>query len=78
MKALLTQALDALTQHGCPWLRHEKEYQAAVDALREELDKPTYKPYVPTCACCGTTENLHIDRGSGGPYRCNSPDCMVF
>lgn len=30
------------------------------------------------CSCCGTTENLHADLGSGGPYRCNSPDCMVF
>lgn len=33
---------------------------------------------VPRCACCGTTENLHRDVGSGGPYRCNSPDCVVF
>ncbi len=32
----------------------------------------------PKCACCGTKENLHRDLGSGGPYRCNSPDCMVF
>lgn len=30
------------------------------------------------CACCGTTENLHDDPGSGGPYRCNSPDCTVY
>lgn len=33
---------------------------------------------VPKCRCCGTTENLHEDLGSGGPYRCSSPDCMVF
>jgi len=33
---------------------------------------------IPRCACCGTTENLHFDGGSGGPYRCDSPDCMVF
>lgn len=37
-----------------------------------------YTPPVPTCRCCGTTENLHADNGSGGPFRCDSPDCMVF
>lgn len=31
----------------------------------------------PRCSCCGTTENLHRDLGSGGPYRCNSADCVV-
>lgn len=36
------------------------------------------KDRTPRCACCGTTENLHSDAGSGGPYRCGSPDCMVF
>jgi hypothetical protein len=30
------------------------------------------------CTCCGTTENLHDDFGSGGPYRCNDPDCIPF
>lgn len=35
-------------------------------------------PEVPKCAGCGTIENLHRDYGSGGPYRCDSPDCMVF
>lgn len=33
---------------------------------------------IPRCACCGTTENLHHDFGSGGPYRCASPNCMVY
>ncbi len=33
---------------------------------------------IPRCACCGTTENLHADLGSGGLYRCNSSDCVVF
>lgn len=33
---------------------------------------------VPRCTCCGTAENLYEDRGSGGPYRCASPDCMVY
>lgn len=36
------------------------------------------RPTVPKCAGCGTTLNLHRDVGSGGPYRCNSPDCVVF
>lgn len=44
-------------------------------ALKASLVKPVY---VPKCSCCGTTENLHKDFGSGGPYRCNSSDCMVF
>jgi hypothetical protein len=30
------------------------------------------------CAGCGTTENLHPDLGSCGPFRCNSPDCIAF
>jgi len=30
------------------------------------------------CSSCGTTENLHDDYGSGGPYRCSSPDCVMF
>ena len=36
------------------------------------------KKEVPKCTCCGTIENVHPDSGSGGPYRCNSPDCIVF
>ena len=43
------------------------------------VDAPA--PYVeptPKCACCGTTENLWRDYGSGGPYRCNSSECVVF
>jgi hypothetical protein len=32
----------------------------------------------PRCAGCGTTKNLHRDYGSGGPYRCDSSDCVVL
>ncbi len=39
------------------------------------VDAPAPRP---RCTCCGTTENLHVDRGSGGPYRCGSPDCVSF
>lgn len=44
---------------------------------REALERLTAS-ITPRCACCGTTENLHRDVGSGGPWRCNSADCMVF
>lgn len=40
------------------------------------LFEQTVEP--PKCACCGTTENLHRDYGSGGPYRCDSDDCVVY
>lgn len=30
------------------------------------------------CAGCGTTDNVHRDLGSGGPWRCSSPNCVVF
>jgi len=43
---------------------------AAYEAAREAA--------IPRCRCCGTAENLHRDLGSGGPYRCDSPDCVVF
>lgn len=39
---------------------------------------PVSQPDKPKCACCGTTENLHEDLGSGGPYRCSRPDCIVY
>ena len=37
-----------------------------------------FVPAKPRCSACGTTENLHRDRGSGGPFRCDSNDCLVF
>lgn len=60
---------------GYDWIR--------LDADGNEVEGlPTYQwesfKNLPKCACCGTTENLHEDLGSGGPYRCNSPDCVVF
>lgn len=30
------------------------------------------------CSSCGTKDNLHRDLGCGGPYRCNSSDCVMF
>lgn len=77
--------MSELTQQPIAWevknhrLKHhltEAEYRKLSSKVRQ-----WYRPYVapvPKCRCCGTTENLHEDLGSGGPYRCNSPDCMVF
>lgn len=66
---------------GCgnpaPTLGLEGRFTA--DMLRkiaDIIDAPERQ--VPRCRCCGTTENLHFDAGSGGPYRCDSDDCMVF
>lgn len=42
-----------------------------------ELDAEAERRHM-KCACCSTTTGLHRDLGSGGPYRCNSPDCTVF
>lgn len=30
------------------------------------------------CSGCGRTKKLHYDFGSGGPYRCNSPSCVMY
>lgn len=35
----------------------------------------------PRCSCCrrnGWMARLHRDYGSGGPWRCDSTDCMVY
>lgn len=36
-EALLRQALDALDNHGSPWLGHDLVYLAAMDALKDRL-----------------------------------------
>jgi hypothetical protein len=41
--------------------------------LEAEMERRRMK-----CSCCSTTENLHRDLGSGGPYRCSSSDCVMF
>lgn len=51
-----------------------RKIEKLFDAQREQERQDC----IPKCACCGTTENLHRDYGSGGPYRCNSSGCMVF
>lgn len=56
-------------------------FQWCCYALRwgiQKYDEDKAERDAPRCACCGTKENLHRDLGSGGPYRCNSPDCMVY
>lgn len=62
-----------------------KERQAGI--LRAQLSHVTSAiriaqgrpdPAIPSCTGCGTTENLHRDLGSGGPYRCSSLDCLIL
>lgn len=58
-----------------------EEYNALVEHALQEINLYQEKLRVlriPRCACCDSIENLHEDLGSGGPYRCNSPDCIVF
>lgn len=59
------------SDHG--WAQADMDVMDSVDALLAQS-----APQPPKCACCGTTENLLRDVGSGGPYRCNSADCVVF
>lgn len=44
----------------------------------ERLKKFEPKKVIAKCSGCGTTENLHEDFGSGGPWRCSSSDCMIW
>lgn len=61
---------------GLP-LHNDQAFEDMVKIVRSFTEAPAEKP-VPKCSGCGTTENLHRDLGSGGPYRCDSPDCVVF
>lgn len=59
-------------------LNRRKEGAVMPEGLTmEDLDAEAARRNM-KCACCDTIENLHLDLGSGGPYRCNSTDCMVF
>ncbi len=39
-RALLQQALEALTEHGAPYLRHGVDWDNAITAIRAHLDAP--------------------------------------
>jgi hypothetical protein len=51
---------------------------ATIAAVQQALDQARAEAAIPRCTCCGTTEDLHEDYGSGGPYRCGSRNCVVF
>lgn len=49
-----------------------------LEEAADEIERLKPKPVEKKCSGCGTTENLHVDNGSGGPWRCSSTDCMIF
>ena len=55
----LKMALEALEQHGCPWIWHEKPYNEAITAIKEALaeqgcDYCNHPQYAGTkCKNCG-------------------------
>lgn len=74
-------------RRGCSCARkgHPEECTECTVGLIEAIERKEFAKLeqarlkaIPRCSCCGTTENLHKDFGSGGPYRCNSMDCVVF
>lgn len=68
-----------LNRSGClGQARVAEELAASFKSMLSAETRRRTEASKPRCACCGTTENLHRDVGSGGPYRCNSVDCMVF
>lgn len=66
--ALLASAIGRLYGRTLRGLTRAENPEAALDAYGRPVK----------CSCCGTTEGLHADGGSGGPYRCGSRDCVVF
>ena len=79
-RALLQQAINIIGYYAsvCDEDDQDTPAKQTIRAIKAELEKTEYRPYVPKCSGCGSTENLHKDYGSGGPYRCNSPDCMIL
>jgi len=43
-RAILQQALEALTEHGAPYLRHGVDWDNAITAIRAHLDTPEQEP----------------------------------
>lgn len=81
VKEALKQALADMRALTPEQLRAELDECAGSElseALMQASSVIANATYVPRCSCCGTTENLHRDFGSGGPYRCNSYDCVSF
>jgi hypothetical protein len=53
-------------------LQEQRGFSIEINTPYDQYGRPI------KCACCGTTENVHPDGGSGGPYRCAAPSCIVF
>jgi Tfp pilus assembly protein FimT len=69
----------ALTRSGC--LAQARVAEGLAASFRSMLSQARAQAVAkdtPRCSCCGVTENLHRDFGSGGPWRCGSADCVVF
>lgn len=76
LRAAISELRTAL---GNPVISGEGVQTVASQTVRAAIARlATTKPEPPKCAGCGTTENLHRDLGSGGPYRCDSDDCIVW
>lgn len=64
-----------LQRHGCS--AQARAVRQLADSYRSALSAERHR-LIPRCASCGTTKGLHRDLGSGGPYRCSSPGCLVY
>lgn len=70
---------DMLNRNGCAaQARVAESLAASFRSMRSQARKEIEERNRPRCSCCGTTENLRRDYGSGGPYRCRSDACVVF
>lgn len=85
--AALYKVVIARNRDGVDWGEHFgplmtalADTKAALSAQPVAPAEPAAvgEPLTPRCACCGATKNLHRDLGSGGPFRCDSDDCVVF
>jgi hypothetical protein len=53
LRTAAQQALEALTEYGCAYLRHQHAYDEAITALRAALEQPDGP--CPTCVALART-----------------------
>lgn len=70
-KSTMNNILIAFNEGGCTFVPN------GVRQIPAEGKDAEIKP-VPRCSGCRTTKNLREDLGSCGPWRCDSPNCVVF
>ena len=64
----LKLGLEALEQHGCPWIRHEEPYNEAIIAIRKALEQPAQKrPQNCGTGYCSCIECLFEPKQSATP-----------